>query len=339
MEKEYAALGLGEVMMRLSPVGAERIAQGDQFVKHAGGSELNVVSGISRLGLRCGLISKLPANLAGRYIRNHIRSYGVSDDYVLDDADPASRLGIYYYEGGGYPRKPQVVYDRAHSAFTTITPNEIPADIYGKTRLFHTSGITLALCAGTRQTAVKLIEGFKKAGALISFDVNYRATLWSEAEAREVITGILPYVDILFVSEETCRRMLQKTGSLEEIQKSFHQSYGTSVVASTMRTVNSPRSHNFTSLLYAAASGTHYTEAPYQNIEVVDRIGSGDAYVAGVLYALLRGLPPEEAMRYGNAVSAIKNTIPGDLVTTDLAEVESVMADHAAGGAQSEMNR
>lgn len=104
--REYAVLGFGEVMLRLSPPGQERLNNGSQLVKHAGGSELNVVSGISRLGVRAGLISILPDNVMGQYIRNQIRSYGVSDDYILTDGDSSNRLGLYYYEGGVFPRKP-----------------------------------------------------------------------------------------------------------------------------------------------------------------------------------------------------------------------------------------
>ena len=118
--KEFAALSFGEVMLRLSPEGQERIAQSVEFMKHAGGSELNVVSGIAKLGLRTGLISKLPDNAVGRFIRNKIRSYGVSDEYVIDDHSAGARLGLYYYEGGSYPRKPQVAYDRRNSSFTTM---------------------------------------------------------------------------------------------------------------------------------------------------------------------------------------------------------------------------
>lgn len=337
--KEFAALGFGEVMMRLSPPGEERIARGDQFSKCAGGAELNVISGIARLGLRSGLISKLPDSVVGTYIRNQIRSYGVSDDYVVDDARKAARLGVYYYEGGAYPRKPQVTYDRDNSSFTTFSPGEIPADVYEKARLFHTSGISLALGGSCRRAALDLLRSFRAAGALISFDVNYRAALWTEQQAREAIEDILPCVDILFASEETFRRMFGRSGPLEDIQRQFCETFGVSTIASTMRTVNSPRSHNFTSLLYDAKTGQHFTEKPYVNIDVVDRLGSGDAFVAGALYALLSGRGHADAVSFGNAMSGVKSTVPGDLITTDLREIESVIADHRATGPVSEMKR
>lgn len=335
---DYAALLFGEAMMRLSPFGAERIVQGGQFVKYAGGAELNVASGIARLGLRTGLISKLPDNDPGRFIRNQIRSYGVSDDYVVDDESTAARLGLYYYEDGGYPRRPAVTYDRAASSFTTITSKDIDPSAFKKAALFHTSGISLALGANARATAIALIKGFKQQGALVSFDVNYRAKLWSEAEAKETITALLPYVDILFVSEETSRRMMAMTGTMEEIQRAYATQYDISYVASTQRTVISPRRHNFTSLLYAAKENRFYTEDAYTDIEVCDRIGSGDAYVSGVLYALLRGMGGSDMVAWGNATSAVKNTLPGDLLTTSAKEVAGIITQHRNGGG-SEMDR
>ncbi len=338
-KKEFAALGFGEVMLRLSPPINQRIDQSDSFVKHAGGSELNVISGISDLGLRTGLISKLPSSVMGRYIRNQLRSYGVSDDYVLEDERPDARLGLYYYESGAYPRKPQVLYDRACSSFYNMAFDEIPEDIFTKTRLFHTSGITLALGKVPRKTAVSLIEKFRAQGVLISFDVNYRSSLWSEEEARATVEALLPFIDILFVSEETSRRMLGRTGNLEDIQKGYHKDFGVSVVASTQREIISPSAHNFNSVLYSAKENKHFTDRPYQNIQVVDRIGSGDAYVSGVLYSLLSSGDPEMAVQFGNAMAAIKNTIPGDMVSTNVKEVANIIKSHHATGYVNEMVR
>lgn len=337
-ERAFDALGLGEVMLRLSPVNHERIGQGDVFEKRAGGSELNVVSGVSLLGLRTGVITKLPHNEIGSFIKNRIRFCGVSDDYLIYDAERGARLGIYYYEGGAYPRKSSVVYDRAGSAFTTLELSELPESMYASTRLFHTSGITLALTAHTCATGVEMIKRFHDAGAVISFDCNYRANLWDEDRAREVIQGILPMVDILFVSEETSRRMMARTGTMEEIMRGYCEQFGISVVASTARTIISPRKHTFTSTIYSAEQDAFFTEEPYRNIEVIDRIGSGDAYVAGVLYGLLSAGDFERALRYGNAMSAIKNTVPGDLPDSSPGEIERIIRDHQTGS-QSEMNR
>lgn len=339
MKEHFDLLAMGEIMLRLSCPSNDRMTRGNMFEKAAGGSELNIVSGVSLLGLRTGVITKLPKSPLGTYIKNSIRFNGVSDDYIVYDDSSDARLGIYYYENGAHPRKPTVVYDRKNASASTMNLKELPENMYTNTRMFHTSGITLALSEGMRQTAVEVIKKFKAGGAEISFDVNFRANLWSEEEARRVIKTILPYVDILFVSEETCRRMFQKTGTLEEMQKSFCEDYPISVVCSTERQIISPKKHNFTSTIYDKESDTYFKEAPYTDIEVVDRIGSGDAYVSGVLFGLLKYHDPKRALEFGNAAASVKNTIPGDLPTSDYQEIERIIKAHQSTDVQSEMDR
>ncbi len=338
MSRDFDLITFGEVMLRLSPRGYERLSSCEVFDKRAGGSELNVAAGAALLGVRTGIITKLPENDLGKYIKNEIRFEGVSDDYLIYDKTSDARLGVYYYEAGAAPRKPSIVYDRKGSSFTSIRLDEIPEDVYGKTRMFHTSGISLALCKETRDTAVELIRRFKKAGALISFDCNYRANLWSEEEARKTILSILPYVDVLFVSEETSRRMMQRTGELRSIMKEYTMEFPIQYVCTTQRTVISPKQHDFTSVIYSSKDDTYYTEEPYKAIDVVDRIGSGDAYVAGALYGLLRYGDARKALEYGNATSSTKNTIPGDLPQSDLREIDRIIRGHK-NGSTSELNR
>ena len=242
---EFDIIGLGEVMLRLSAPNKEKISQCEVFEKEAAGTELNVASGAAMLGARSALLTKLPSSKMGHFIRNRIRYGDVSDDYIVYDDSPTKRLGIYYSETGAYPRKSAVIYDRAGSSATTLTIDEIPADIYEKTKIFHVSSISLAIGEGLRATAIEAIRRFKAAGAMISFDVNYRATLWSEEEAKQVVESVFPYVDFLFVSEETSRRMLQRTGTLEEIMRGYAKDYGCTLVATTRREVVSPMRHNF----------------------------------------------------------------------------------------------
>lgn len=335
---EFDLIGLGEVMMRLSAPDKEKISQSEIFEKNAGGSELNVVSGAAMLsGVRSAIITKLPKNKLGHFIRRKIRYGNVSDDYVLYDTRENCRLGIYYYESGAYPRKSSVVYDRAESSVCSLDISEIPEDIYGKTRIFHISSISLALSPKLRETALYVIRKMKEHNVAISFDVNYRAALWSEDEARKVIESIFPMVDILFVSEETSRRMLKRTGTLAEIQKSYADDYGCRVVATTQREVVSPTRHNFGSVIYS--DGKYYTEKPYMNIDVVDRVGSGDAYVAGVLYGILTSGDIKSALSFGNALSAVKDTVYGDMSVSSIDEIKNVISSHNFTGPQDEMVR
>ncbi|SFU53166.1 sugar kinase [Butyrivibrio sp. M55] len=338
-DERFDLLTFGEIMLRLSPPNYERMTRGDVFDKRAGGSELNVASGVALLGLRTGVISRLPQNALGTFIKNRIRFEGVSDDYLIYDESPEARLGIYYYENGAAPRKPSIVYDRMNSSITRISLSEIPESVYTSTRMFHTSGISLALNKNTCEVATEMIKRFKEGGAKVSFDCNYRANLWSEEDARTAIKKILPYVNILFVSEETSRRMMQKNGELFDIMKSYTEEYPVEVVCTTQRQVISPRKHNFTSTIYDAKGDRFYTEAPYADIDVIDRIGSGDAYVSGVLYGMLKYDDVQKALAYGNATSSVKNTIPGDLPASDLKEIDSIIKNHNAGGPTSELDR
>ena len=339
-KKEFDLLSLGEILLRLSPPDNERIVRGDVFEKQVGGAELNVASGVSLLGLRSGIISRIPDSSIGVFAKNKIRFCGVSDDYLVYDKSSDARLGLYYYENGAYPRKPGVVYDRQNSSMTKLDINEFDDSLYSSARCFHTSGITLALSQACRETGVEMIKRFKEAGALISFDVNFRLNLWSGEEARECIEGILPYVDIFFCSEDTARLTFGKEGNIKEIMESFAAEYPISVMASTQRTVHSPKVHSFTSMIYDAKAKKFYEEKPYENIEVVDRIGSGDAYCSGTLYGLLmEGGNCENALHYGNAYSAAKNTIPGDMPSLNCEEIENIIKDHNTVGYHSEMNR
>ena len=182
--------------------------------------------------------------------------------------------------------------------------------------------------------------------SFFSLDINeipqevYTASKCFHTTGRETILKILPYVDIFFCSEDTARLTFLKTGTAKEMMKSFTEEYPISIVASTQRIVHSPKLHTFGSVIYDAARGEYYEEEPYRNIEVVDRIGSGDAYISGALYGLLSsGGDCAKAVAYGNATAAVKNTIPGDLPSSNLDEIETIIQAHNATGYQSEMAR
>ena len=339
MNKRFDAISLGEVMLRLTPVGKERLSRASLLESRPGGSELNVMAGVAALGLRTAFVTKLPVNAIRDCITNQMKTIGVDDRYIIDDTAEGARVGTYYMETGATPRKPSVVYDRKYSSVTRFHADELPKEIYSDTRLFHTSGITLALSDEVCANATAVIKIFKENGALISFDVNYRANLWSEEKAKASIEAVLPYIDILFISEESCRRMFGRTGNLEDILKDFAKTYSLNVIATTKRRINSPSSHDFTSLLYDTETDTFFSEEPYCHIDEVDRIGSGDAYVSGVLYSILSGLSMQKAVEYGNAMAAIKETVAGDLPCTNKREIDSVIAAHHSKGPQSEMNR
>ncbi|MCR4922566.1 MAG: sugar kinase [Lachnospiraceae bacterium] len=339
-DRNFDLITLGQVLLRLSPPGNGRLARTNVFEKNVGGAELNVAVGAGLLGLHTGIISKIPSHDIGQYMKSTIRSYGVSDDYFIYDNKVDARVGMYFYEYGAYPRKPQVIYDRRNSSFFSLKLDEIDPKVFGDTKCFHTSGITLALSEKLRETTIESIHRFKEQGAIISFDVNFRGNLWSGDEARETILSILPYVDIFFCSETTARLTFKKEGNVRDMIRSFTEEFPIKAVFATQRTVHSPKSHDFSSVAYSAEEKAYYEEKPYERIDVVDRIGSGDSYIAGALYGMIKsGGDVKEAVIYGNATSAMKNTIPGDMPQSGLAEIDEVIKDHYSDGFKSEMNR
>lgn len=336
-EKTYDIIALGEVLMRMSAQPDQKIINGGSFTACIGGSELNVCSGMARMGCKAGMIACLPDNDIGKFAAREMRRMGVGSELLSFDSDKDARLGVYYSEGGAAPRKPKVVYDRNHSSAVKLNPDSLPQSIATDTKIFHTTGITLAL-PQMRETAVAAVKRFHEGGALISFDVNFRANLWDEQTARRVLTQIFPYVDILFISEESARRMFQKTGTLKEIMKSFASEYKIRIVATSARKVLSEKEHAWNSTVYVAEKDEFFTDTPYASISVVDRIGSGDAFDAGVLYGLLAYQSGQKMADYGNAMAALKCTIPGDLPDVEKQDVEKIVEQHKNND-QSEMLR
>lgn len=340
MKKTFDLLTLGEILLRLSPNENERLVQGDDLKRHIGGAELNVSTGVSLLGLQTGMLSKLPNHAMGIYARNKFRSMGVSDQYITYDMDENARIGIYFYENGAYPRKPNVVYDRKYTSINKLKQTDFPDELFHSTKCFHTSGITLALSPQVRETTIELIKRFKKSKTLISFDVNFRGNLWTGEEAKKHISSILPYVDIFFCSEDTARLTFQKEGMIKDILKSFTDEYPIQVISATQRIVHSPKIHSFSSMVYEKQTNTYYEEKPYEKIEVVDRIGSGDAYIAGFLYGILKENGNcQTALEYGNAIGAIQNTILGDLPVFQKQEIQQIIQEHKANHITSELIR
>ena len=338
LEKEFSLICAGEMIMRLSPINNELLIQGNSLTKQMGGAEYNVASLVSLLGEKVAILTKLPNNIIGEFAYKSVISNGISDKYLIFDDSLEKRMAIYYYEYGASPRKPRVTYDRLNSSFQNLTFNEIADEIFSNTKIFHVSGVTLGLSEEINKLTKEIIKRFKKNGTIISFDVNFRKNLWTEKEAKQKIKEILPDVDILFASEETFRKMFKQEGKIENIMKEFAKTYDLSLISSSRREVNSTASHNFSSIIYEKKNDKFYNEEAYKNIEVIDRIGSGDAYVAGVLYGILQENNAEIALKYGNASAALKNTISGDTSCISLTMLKEIIDEHE-NGINSEMSR
>jgi 2-dehydro-3-deoxygluconokinase len=312
----------GEAMIRLAAPCHQRLEQVTSLEVTVGGAELNVATGVSRLGLPARWVSRLPDNPLGRMIRNRAREFGV--DVAFVSWDPKARAGLYFLEAGASPRASSVLYDRAGSAISQIVPDEIdwPAALAGAS-VFHTTGITPALSDACAVAVRDAFAAARAAGIPITYDLNYRARLWSEERARAVQEPLMEDVDVLITTEEDTKRVFGITGAdYREAARKLVDRFGFKVVTITLRGDTSVLRNTWTAI--ALADGVDYDDRTY-DVEIVDRVGGGDAYAAGFLYGWLTG-DVARGVRYGNAFSALQQTVPGDLAWVTLAEVEARLA-------------
>ena len=310
----YDVVTFGEAMIRLTPPGFQRIEQAASVELDVGGAELNTAVGLARLGLRTSWVSGLPANPLGRLIANRARGQGVDVSHVVWST--THRAGLYFLEEGAAPRASSVLYDRADSACVRLRPAELDwATILAGARAFHVTGITPALGAGCRQATVEAIRAARAAGALVSFDPNYRSKLWSAAEAKQSYLELAPHLDILFCSLEGLRDFYDIAADEPVAAAQQAQArYGLQAVVMTTRTSRGVWDSCVGSLVVADRV---YRDRE-REVEIVDRLGAGDAYAAGFLFGILTG-DWEKAVAYGGAAGALKHSIRGDfpLLTED----------------------
>lgn len=313
----------GEAMVRLSPPGFCRLEQTTTLDVHVGGSELNAAVAAARLGLNVSYVTRLTRNPIGRMVENRAREHGVDTAHIAWTAE--DRVGTYYAEFGASPRASSVIYDRDNSAIAQIQPGEIDWDsAFDGAKLFYTSGITPALSASAAEATLEAVRKAREAGVLVCVDLNYRAGLWTQAEARKVMTVIAEHSDILFATEEDTSRVFGiKEASYEDVAGQLAKTFDLSIVAITLRENPSVWRNQWTAIAYERATDTVH-RAPIYDIEVVDRVGSGDSFVGGFLYGYLTE-GASKGVRYGAAMSAIKQTIPGDLCWATSEEVDRIL--------------
>lgn len=325
MSRPVELVTLGEAMLRFSPPDHERLEQATSFRIHVGGSELNAAVAAIRLGLSTRFVTKLTKNPLGRMIENKAREHGIDTSHIVwTDED---RVGTYYLEFGASPRANSVVYDRSHSAVAGLRPGDVDweAALRGA-RAFHVSGITPALSPTAADSTLEAVRIAREAGVLVCVDLNYRARLWSQARARDVMTDIAKQTDVLFATEEDTLRVFGiEEETYEDVARRLAGTFGPRIVAITLRENPSVWRNRWTAIVYEAETGIVHT-APAYDIEVVDRVGAGDSFVGGFLYGYLSE-GPSKGVQYGVALSAIKQTLPGDLCWVTCDEVERVLND------------
>jgi len=313
----------GEAMVRLSPPDFKRLEQTTVLDVNCGGGEYNVAVGCARLGLRAAWVSRLTNNPLGRLVANKAREHGVdvsSVKWVEGD-----RVGLYFLELGASPRASRVYYDRAHSAISRIEAGDIDWSVLKEARVFHVSGITPALSqACAAQTALAL-QTARQYGCTTTFDLNYRKTLWTQEQARNCMEPMMEHVDVLISTEDDTNLVFGMEGAPPEIAESLAQRFGFQAAAITMRTAPTVWRGQWTAVAYADRL---YTDKTY-DLEIVDRVGSGDAFSAGFIFGYLDG-DLQKALEYGNAMSVIKHSHPGDLCFATEAEVKAQIAGAGA---------
>jgi len=311
----------GEAMVRFSPPALQRLEQASTLGVSVGGSELNVAVLAARLGLASRWVSRLPDNALGRMIEGRAREQG-GEAHVewTGEGDGGGRVGLYFVEIGG-ARISSVLYDRAGSAISRVTPGSVDwASVFAGARWYHVSGITPALSDGAAKVTAESLVAAKQAGLTVSYDLNYRSTLWSAKQARAVQEPLMEYVDVLIATEEDAR-VIFGAESAESLVKRFE----IGAVAVTLR--DNPQS------AVVAVNGETYT-APRFEVHTVDPIGAGDAFTGGIIVSRLENRGWDDAVRFATATAALKHTIPGDFCLVTRQEV-----DHLLSGASVRVSR
>lgn len=323
----YDVMALGETMIRLTPPDRKRLEQSGELQVHVGGSESNTAVGLARLGMRTAWISRLPNSSLGRLVSGELTRHGVDTSHLAwcDEG----RMGLYFLEEGGPPRGSQIIYDRRNSAASQMTPDDLPVSLF-KTRamrVFHTTGITLAISESARATAMRAAELTHEADRLLSFDVNHRSRLWSPEEAATACDAMLKLSRIVFLPDRDAETLFGVPArsdpelAIKQLAKRYRQ-------ATWIMTLG-----NRGSIAYEY--GSTFTQGIYASNEV-GRLGGGDAFSAGFLARYLESEGDvRDSLRWAAATAAIKYSIPGDLPILSRNEVESVVA----GGASNALRR
>jgi 2-dehydro-3-deoxygluconokinase len=319
----------GELMLRLSPPGDERFFQSPSLRTYFGGSEANVAVGLAHLGTPASYITRLPANPVGDAALAALRAEGLETRHIVRGGP---RLGIYYVESGADLRPMRVVYDRAGSSFSQLDAGEVDwcAVLRGADWL-HLSGITPALGEGPARAAIAAAKGARQESVPVSLDLNYRPALWAGRDPRPFVEPLAAASDLLVGNPGAFAAMLgvaTPEGAGDDLvlasARRVHEQLGCARIAVTRRDVKSASQHGWSACLFDGATGELHTSRRY-DVAVVDRVGGGDSFVAGLLHALRAGRSPARALEFATAASALKLTIPGDFNRVSADEVDRLL--------------
>jgi 2-dehydro-3-deoxygluconokinase len=313
-------LTFGETMLRLTPPGRLRLAQSPTLETWVAGSESNVAAALCALGLSATWVSRLPDNSIGRRIESQLRGCGIDVSRIVW-AEPSERVGLFYAEPAAPPRLAQVLYDRAGSAASFLSPADLPPLLFRTHRHLHVTGITPALSSHCAEAVLSAIGQAHDHGVTVSLDVNYRAKLWSAEAARDALLALAGGIDILFCSQGDAARVFGETGDSRQRVEGLRERFGARIVAMTAGANGA-----------VGVSDEGVISLPAIPLaESVDRFGSGDAFAAGILAGFLSGQDLQASLHLGVAAATVKRTIFGDMLIATRAEIDALLAEQADG--------
>jgi 2-dehydro-3-deoxygluconokinase len=311
----------GEAMIRLSPPNFRRLEQAQALDLQVGGAELNTAVALARLGRSSAWVSRLTDNPLGRLIANRAREAGVDTRHVLFTNE--NRVGLYFLEFGAAPRASNVLYDRKDAAIAHIKPDMVPwPSVFDRVRWFHVTGITPALSLSAAETTRAALQAARACGAKTSIDLNYRNKLWSPADAGRWMTEFMALCDVLITTEEDVEKVFGIRGDdYESVARQLTEKFPIKIVAITLRENPLVWRNRWTAIAYSA--GQVFRTRTFE-VEIVDRLGAGDSFAAGLIHGLLDD-DLQKGLNYGVAASAIKHSIPGDFAWITRSEVEALL--------------
>ena len=332
----------GELMVRLQPYNYERFVQADHLEFTFGGGEANVAVSLANYGMDAAFVTKLPAHAIGQAAVNSLRRYGVDTSMIVRGGD---RVGIYYNEKGASQRPSVCIYDRAHSAIAEAAAADFDWNrIFEGVDWFHFTGITPALGPNVVEICKEACKAAKARGVKISCDLNYRGKLWTRARAREAMTELCRYVDVCISNEEDAKDVfgiesdatnitageLNKEG-YKSVARQLMEKFGFEKVAITLRESKSAFDNDWSAMLY---DGEEYCFSKLYHLHIIDRIGGGDSFGGGLIYAILSGYDTQSAVEFAVAASALKHSIEGDYNMVTVAEVQKLAGGDGSGRVQ-----
>lgn len=329
-------------MLRLAPEGYMRFVQAESYGATFGGGEANVAVSLANFGLDAAFVTKLPGHEIGQAAVNSLRRYGVDTRHIVRGGD---RVGIYYLEKGASQRPSKVIYDRAGSAIACAKPGEIDWDaVFTGADWFHFTGITPALSESAAQLCMEACRAAAAHGVTVSCDLNYRKNLWTRERAGEVMGALLPYVNVCIANEEDAADVFGIRAAdtdvtkgevnhegYKTVAKQLAERFGLQKVAITLRTSLSANDNLWAGMLY---DGEDYHFSKQYVMHIVDRVGGGDSFGAGLIYSCLAGASAQETIEFAVAASCLKHSIEGDFNQVTVAEVQRLATGDGSGRVQ-----